>query len=49
MMRLVALSPGTLPATAGNIKEMVPWNARGLGRNDGYDITHRSRRPCITP
>jgi hypothetical protein len=32
MMRLVALSLGTLSATAGYIKEMVPQNARGFGR-----------------
>ena len=35
MMRLVALSLGTLSATAGYIQEMVPQNVRGLGRNEG--------------
>ncbi len=32
MMRLAALSLGTLSATAGYIQEMVPQNVRGFGR-----------------
>jgi GT2 family glycosyltransferase len=35
MMRLAALSLGTLSATAGYIKEMAPQNVRSLGRSDG--------------
>ena len=39
MVRPVALSLGAFSATAGYAKKMVPWNARGLGRNESYDIT----------
>ena len=35
MKRLVAMTLGTLSATAGYIKEMVQQNACDLGRNDG--------------
>lgn len=35
MMRLAALSLGTLSATAGYIKEMAPQNIRGFGKNEG--------------
>ena len=40
--RLVALSLGTLSATAGYIKGMVPQNIRGFGRNDSYDTISES-------
>lgn len=42
MVRPLALSLGTFSATAGYIKEMMPWNARGLERNEGNDITSES-------
>jgi GT2 family glycosyltransferase len=35
MMRLVALSLGTLSTTTGYIKEMATQNVRALGRNEG--------------
>ena len=35
MMRLVAISLGTLSTTAGYFKEMVLQNIRDLRRNDG--------------
>lgn len=38
MMRLAALSLGTLSATAGYIREMVQQNARGLGIDKGCDM-----------
>jgi hypothetical protein len=41
---VVALSLRTLSATAGYIKEMVPQNVRGFGRNDSYDPISESVR-----
>jgi glucosyl-dolichyl phosphate glucuronosyltransferase len=38
MLRLVALSMGTLSAVAGYVREMVQQNARGLGINKGHDM-----------
>jgi len=35
MMRLAALSLGTLSATAGYLREMAPQNVRSFGRSDG--------------
>ena len=47
MVRLVALSLGTLSVTAEYIKEMVLQNVRGLGEIMDT-VSYRSQRPCIT-